>query len=300
MKKSKNCLIYKMLVTAIILLPAFVNAQETTATTEPAPEKEYIRAVFENGAVINNQTTQNVGKKSLDFMLQHRFGIIENDDDLFGLFAPANIRMGLNYGFTDRLSVGLGATKNKMQYDFQGKYNILRQTKGKGMPVTVAYYGDMAKSSKPSDDFKNTEGEYKNAYRFSYFHEIMISRKMNSKLSLQLAGTFSYFNLIDSAYGQHAFYGMAFAGRYKFSPQSSVVVDFGYPLNVSGIEEDYKPLPNLGIGYEVSTGSHQFQIFVCNADGIINQDINVYNRNDFFKGDIMLGFNITRQWGFNK
>ena len=168
------------------------------------------------------------------------------------------------------------------------------------MPVSVAYYGDIAKSAKPSDDFINSEGEYKYSNRFSYFHEIMIARKMNSKLTLQLAGTFSYFNLIDSVYGQHAFYGVNFTGRYKFSPQSSVVVDFGYPLNVSDINGDTKPLPNLGIGYEVSTGSHQFQVFVCNADGIINQDIAVYNRNDFFKGDILIGFNITRQWGFKK
>ena len=300
MKKIENHLIYKIAWIVIILLPAIVNAQDSTATTETKLEKEYARAAFENGVVINSQTTQNVGNKTLEFMIQHRFGLIENDDDLFGLFAPANIRMGINYGINERLSVGVGATKNKMQYDFQGKYNILRQTKGKGMPVSVAYFGDVARSANPEENFKNTEGEYKSAYRLSYFHELMIARKINSKLTLQLAGTFSYFNLIDSVYGQHEFFGVTFTGRYKFSPQSSIVVDFSYPLNVSGIDEDYEPLPNLGIGYEVSTGSHQFQVFVCNADGILNQDINVYNRNDFTKADFMLGFNITRQWGFKK
>ena len=100
------------------------------------------------------------------------------------------------------------------------------------------------------------------------------------------------------------------AGRYKFSPQSSAIVDFSFCANAWGettvtsadntVTETtiYYPKPNLGIGYELSTGSHQFQLFICNADAIIHQEIGVYNKNDFTNGDIMFGFNITRQWGF--
>jgi hypothetical protein len=148
------------------------------------------------------------------------------------------------------------------------------------------------------DNFLNQEGVYKSSNRLSYFHEIMVARKINSHISLQVAGTYTHFNIIDSLYGQHDFYGVSFVGKYKFSPQSSVVVDFDYMLNQSKLDESVKPKPNLGIGYELSTGSHQFQIFICNADAIINQETRVYNQNDFFKGDVMIGFNIMRQWGF--
>ncbi len=286
---------YPMLV-LLLVSSSFTFAQENSASQTPPP-KEYVKATFENGVVINNQTVENPGKKALDFMIQHRFGVIKDDKDLFGIFAPSNIRLGLTYGITDRLAVGIGATKNKLLYDFQGKYIILKQTKQKGIPVTVSYYGDVARSAQDKENFLNLEGNYKSTNKLSYFHELMVARKINSKVSLQLAGTYSHFNIIDSLYGQHDFYGISFVGKYKFSPQSSVVVDFDYLLNVSDIDDVTRPKPNLSIGYEVSTGSHQFQVFVCTADAIINQENRVFNHNDFPQ-NILLGFNITREWSF--
>lgn len=294
---SKKLFSVKSLVLAFVFAPAFLFAQENSDA--PAkPVKEFVKGTFENGVVINNQTVENLGKKSLDFMIQHRFGVIKDDKDLFGLFAPSNIRIGLTYGITKDLSVGIGATKNRYLFDLQGKYVIFRQTKKTGTPVTVTYYVDVAKSAQEDDNFINSEGEFKTANKLSYFHELMIARKINNKISLQLAGTYSYYNIIESLYGQHEFYGVSFVGKYKFSPQSSLLIDFDYLLNVSDIPEDTRPQPNLGIGYEVSTGSHQFQIFICLADGIINQENRVFNHNKLSEQDFLLGFNITREWGF--
>src|SRR4051812_42287585 len=98
------------------LLPFIAMAQDSTDTQPTKPAKEYVRATFENAALINNQTVELNGDKSLEFMIQHRFGLIKNSDDLFGLYAPSNIRLGLSYGITKRISVGAGVTKNKMQY----------------------------------------------------------------------------------------------------------------------------------------------------------------------------------------
>jgi hypothetical protein len=300
MMNSKICLLKKCFTLSFLAAPLFLFAQEDPASQTTLPVKEYVRATFENGVAINNQTIENPGKKSLDFIIQHRFGVIKNEKDLFGFFAPSNIRLGLTYGITSRLAVGIGATKNKTLYDFQGKYIILKQTKEKGIPVSISYYGDVAKSAQDNDNFLNQEGNFKLANQVSYFHELMIARKINNKVSLQIAGTYSYFNIIDSAYGQHEFYGVSFVGKYKFSPQSSVIVDFDYLLNVSQIDEAIRPKPNLGIGYELSTGSHQFQVFVCTGDAIINQESRVFNHNDFTKKEVMFGFNITRQWSFNR
>ena len=183
-------------------------------------------------------------------------------------------------------------------YDFNAKYTIIKQAKSGGSPVTVSYFGNFAKATTADENWLDAEGEHKNIYKFSYFNELMVARKFSNKLSFQLAGTYSHYNIIDSVYGQHDFYGVSFVGKYKFSPQSSIHVDFDYLLNVSDINEDVRPKPNLGIGYEVSTGSHQFQVFVCTGGDIISQDYRVYNTNDFTKGDFLIGFNITRQWGF--
>jgi len=297
MKHSKKLLFRKRLTLAFAFFPAILFAQENSETPIKAP-KDFVKGTFENGVSINNQTVENLGKKNLDFMIQHRFGVIRDNKDLFGLFAPSNIRLGLTYGITKDLSVGIGATKNKYLFDFQGKYIIIRQTKKSGFPVTVVYYGDVAKSAQEDNNFINQDGNFKKTNKLSYFHELMIARKINSKISLQIAGTYSYFNILDSVYGQHEFYGASFVGKYKFSPQSSLLVDFDFPLNVSGIEKTTRPKPNLGIGYEVSTGSHQFQIFLCTPDGIINQVNRVFNVNEVSIKNLLLGFNITREWGF--
>lgn len=279
-------------------LPAILLAQENAESTPAKPAKEYVRSTFENAVLINNQTVMVNNHKSLDFMIQHRFGEIKNEKDLFGIYAPANIRLGLSYGITKRITIGLGVTKHKMLYDFQGKVNILKQTKGSGSPVSLVYFGDVARSAQDKDNFLNQENEFKGANKLSYFHELIIGRKLTSKISMQIAGTYSHQNIIDSVYGQHDFYGASFAGRYKFSPQSSFILDFDYLLNVSGIEKDFRPMPNLGIGYELSTGSHQFQVFVGTAKDIIDQEFRVFNVNDIAKPDLVVGFNITRQWGF--
>jgi hypothetical protein len=280
-----------------VFLPLASIAQETE-TAATAPAREFVKGTFENPVLINNQTNEVNGHKSLEFMIQHRFGVIKNADDLFGIYAPANIRLGLSYGITKRITLGLGVTKHKMLYDLNGKAALLRQTKGSGVPVSLTYYGCVARSAQAEDNFLNQENEFKAVNKLSYFHELIVARKFNSKISLQVAGTYSYFNIIDSAYGQHDFYGVSFAGRYKFSPQSSVLVDYDLLLNVSGIDEATRPKPNLSLGYEVSTGSHQFQVFLSTAQEIINQEYRAFNQNDIGNTDLVLGFNITRQWGF--
>ena len=296
MKSIIHKFITRWFILPALLLPAALIAQESETASKPA--KEFVRRTFENPVVINNQTTEVNGHKSLEFMIQHRFGLMKESDDLFGIYAPANIRLGLSYGITDRITVGLGVTKLKMLYDLNGKVALLRQAKENGSPVSVTYYGTVARSDQEKENFLNSENEFKSAYKLSYFHELIVGRKISSKLSLMLAGTYSHFNIIDSAYGQHDFYGVSFAGRYKFSPQSSVIVDFDYLLNVSDIDELIRPKPNLSIGYEVSTGSHQFQIFVATGTQIINQEYRVFNLHEISETDFVLGFNITREWSF--
>jgi hypothetical protein len=295
----------------------FHFAQDTQHPTTPVNKE--VKRTFENPVLINNQTVEGLGKKTLEFVIQHRFGTVNNEDDMYGLFGPANIRLGLTYGITKDLSAGIGATKNKHLYDLNWKYVLLRQTKPKGIPVTVTYYGDLAREAGAHTEFMNQDNTYKQTNRLSYFHELMVARKFNSHLSLQAAGTWSYYNMVDTASivdnnMEHSYLGASFIGRYQFSPQSSVIVEFDLPIttwstttitstgtstnNTMTTLKKYYPKPNPGIGYEVSTSGHQFQVFVCSASGIINQENRVYNQNAFFDKGILIGFNITRQWGF--
>ncbi len=294
--KLDNPLIKKSLLLFLLSTSTVVFAQEKmeVETPPPAPSNEPIKSTFENGVLINNQTAQGLSKNSLDFIIQHRFGLVKDHEDLYGLFAPSNIRFGLNYGVTKSLSVGAGVTKNKRLYDFQWKYIILKQTSPGGMPVTVTYFGNVTNSALPEANFNNQENKYKATDRLFYFNEIMVARKFSSHFSMQVAVTQAHVNIVDPLM-RHDVYGVSLAGKYKFSPQSSVLVEFDNPLTVHAIN---KQTSNLGVGYELSTGSHQFQIFISTADAINNSQILMYNQNDFTKKQFLIGFNIMRQWGF--
>ena len=288
----KKCLLL------VFLIPGAVFAQNATdsAANTPAekPTPQPVKNTFENAVIINNQTVEGEHAKNLDFVIQHRFGVMDNATDLWGFFAPSNIRLGLTYGITNRFSVGAGVTKNNYQVDLNWKYIFLKQTKGGEMPVTLAYYGNISRSMLGEDNFLNQTDKYQADDRLSYFNEIMIARKFNSKLSVQAAFTYSYFNLLDSGMA-NANLGASLAARYKVSPQGSIMLDYDYPITKATLNP---AKPNLGIGYEIATSGHTFQVFFTTADQISNQGQRVYNQNDLLKRQFLIGFNITRNWGF--
>jgi hypothetical protein len=296
MKKQTNLL--KLILLMLLVSPA-VLAQDD-ATTKPA--KEFVKSTYENPVLINNQTIETIHKKSLEMMIQHRFGVIESADDLFGIFGPSNIRFGLNYGFTNRLSVGLGATKEKELYSLDVKYAILKQSKKGGSPVSVTYFGSFDRSALPKTSFQVKDDarkdkdttKYEAMDRFSFFHELMVARKINKEISLQLGFTWSHVNLVDSGMN-HDVMGISFAGRYKFSPQSSIILEADMPLTTHDVNKNF---PNFGLGYEVATSGHAFQVFICVANNINNAHIMVFNNHDISEKQVLLGFNITRLWGF--
>ena len=300
----------KILSILLLAAPLMVFAQDAEEQPAVPSKPKPVSSTFENPLLINNQTVMATPAKTLDFVIEHRFGLIKNEEDLFGLYAPSNIRLGLTYGFHDRLAIGLGATKYKQLYDLNWKVPIVRQAKKGGSPVSVTYFGDVARSARRESNFLNEDGEYKVNNRYSFFNELMVAWKFKDNVSLQAAFTHSHINLVDTG-RIHTYYGLSFLGRYRFSPQSSIIAEFDAPLNHNSevtitypsdntvdVLTKYYPRTNLSLGLEVSTSSHQFQIFVCTADQIVNQEMRAFNRNDWTKREVLLGFNITRQWGF--
>ena len=226
-------------------------------------------------------------------LIQHRFGSMENGlSDFFGIYAPgANLRLGFNYSLLDNLMLGYGLTKKNMYSDFQAKYALLQQTRSGRIPVALTLYGNMAIDGRSEEVFGMN---YKFTNRFSYFGQVIVARKFTDWLSIQTQGSFTHYNSVEEQ-TDHDKIGVGVSGRIRFAAQSSFVFQYDYPFSVGGKSESE---PNLGFGYEASTSTHIFQIFVSNAQGILPQDNYMYNQNDFMEGELMFGFTITRLWGF--
>ena len=287
------------------MLSCFSGFAQEEATEEPAKERP-ARPAFESGLLFDGATTTLQPSKTLEMIIQHRFGTMDNGvKDLYGIWAPSNIRLGMNYSILNNLMVGIGTTKfNKMQ-DIQVKYNVLQQTRSNKIPVTISLYEVVGIDGSSDEKFGVN---YKFSNRFNYFTQIIISRRFNDMFSLQIAPGFTHYNSVDSTL-DHDRLSFSFAGRVKFSPQSSLVIGADIPLRVQGISEHSKDfnktnanwnqlLPNINIGYEVSTSTHAFHLYLASGQGILPQENIMFNKNDFFSKGILIGLNITRLWSF--
>ena len=283
---------YKILLLVFLILPLFAFSQDKDKDTIVKEKLE--RPAFESSFIIDNPTNVLFSKNALEVTMQHRFGVINTDDnDLAGFWGKSNIRIGLSYALHERVTVGFGTTKDKRLQDFNWKAAIFRQTRSNKVPVSVSYYGNFTVDMRDADNF------FVEQHRYSYFNQLVIARRFSPNVSLQLAPSVSHFNLVGTGMENDRI-AIAFGGRFKISPQTSLLFDYSQPITQF---EDPDPdvdlnLPGISLGVEFATSAHAFQLFITNQNGIVPQYNYMKTTNDFFNGDILFGFNITRIYNF--
>jgi hypothetical protein len=281
--------IFIVLTLSLFLTPLF--AQEESQTQE---KSKPVRFTFGTTILIDNQTVATPYKGGLELEIHHRFSIIENYHNLFGIQGSANTRIGLNYGITDRLMVGAGTTKDYKLQDIQWKYLILQQTEDNSMPVSFSYYGNIVADLRKEEEFGPADS-YRDIHRLSYFTQLIVARKINEMFSVQLAPTMVYFNSVpiysDTTGYKNLNLGFSAGARANLFGAHSIILEYDQLLTKQDLDE--QPKPNLSLGWEINTATHTFQIFVTNYNQIISQRNLVFNTNDFTKGDYLVGFNIT-------
>ena len=289
----------KKLLINFLLLLFITGSVFAQGTTKEKKKNTPVSFPWDSELLIDNQTTLIPPAKTLECIIQHRFGMINKNgfSDLFGLYAPgANIRIGINYTPVKKLTIGYGLTKKNMYSDFQVKWVLLQQTRSNSVPVAIAVFGDFAIDGRSNRSFGTT---YKFIDRFSYFSQLIVSRKFSEWLSLEITGSFTHYNMVASK-KNHDKIGVGVNGQIKFTPQSSVLFQYDAPLKIINNSKQSSGLSkaNFAFGYQVETSGHSFQIYFTTANGILPQDIYLNNQNDWRKGDFMLGFTITRLWNF--
>src|ERR1700688_5169810 len=95
-----------------------------------APNNGFVTGTFKALYIVNMKTIEAPAAGALNVEIQHRFGTINTGAyNLWGLDF-ATLRLGLDYGITDRLSVGIGRSSLDKVLDGSIKYKLLRQTDG--------------------------------------------------------------------------------------------------------------------------------------------------------------------------
>jgi hypothetical protein len=289
---------------------SYTIAQDSTSVETPA----FPVTTFESNFLVDDQTTVVFDKKTLDFAIQHKFGTMNDGiSNLWGIYAPAtNIRLALNYVPVKNLQIGAGISKENMMTDVSAKYSILQQTSDNKMPVSLAVYGVIGMDGRGAGSFDNdsvtdTKGESDRTMdkigfvdKMSYFTQVIVSRKFTEWLSLQAGASFTHYNMVGWD-ENHDLFGVHALGRIKISPQSALTFNYNQPLKIESISEqkempDYTP--TIALGWQISTFTHAFQIYVSNAPSMLPMENMMYNRAKFNKDGIAIGFTITRLWAF--
>jgi hypothetical protein len=280
----------------LFLSPLFAYAQDDLlgelekTTSAPA----YIAQTFKGSRLVNGHTVETTGTGTLEFIFAHRFGRINGGAyELFGL-DDAFVRIGLEYGITNNLSVGVGRNSVDKSIDSYLKYKVLRQSQS-GVPITVTAFGSAAYQTSPRKE--DVPEGFENTDRLAYTGQLLIARKFTSSFSLQLMPTIVHKNFVADNTGANDQVAIGVGGRIKVSRSVSLNAEYYYRVNPDAATP-YKDA--LGFAIDIETGGHVFQIVLTNTRGMIERAFITETDGDFFDGDIHLGFNVTRAFQLKK
>jgi len=288
----------KILVISIlffVLVLAKINAQNLDSLLnvelKASSEKEYVQATFKGTRIVLGQSIENKAHGELNFMISHHFGYVNSGIYEFYGLDHAEMRLGFEYGITDRLTVGIGRSSYNKVYDGSFKLKLLQQSTGtKAIPLSISLFSSMAAYS-----YHWPEPNRNNLFssRLSYAFELLIARKMNSRLSLQLTPSLIHRNLVKTSTDQNDVYSIGVGERMKLSKRFSLNAEYYYLLPGKTADDFYN---SFSLGIDIETGGHVFQIFLINSSAMLEQYFIPETAGSWAKGDISLGFNISRNF----
>ena len=268
-----------------------LQQQQAAQPTTP----EYVTATFKGTRIINGHSVENPGPGTLVFMISHRFGKLNDGAyNFFGL-DQATIRLGLEYGIGQRLAIGGGRSSLEKTFDGFVKYQALRQSRGAhAMPVSLTLLTSAAVGTLhvgPSEPERNT------ASRMTYAYQALLARKFSESLSVQLMPTLIHRNYVLTRRDENDVRAMGVAARQKLTKRLALTGEYYYLLP-GATATDFRNA--LGLGLDIETGGHVFQLHVTNAQGMIEKFFIPTIRGNFFGGDLYFGFNVSRAFALRR
>jgi hypothetical protein len=256
----------------------------------PPPAREPVLATFKGTRIINSQSVETPGQGTLIFLIQHRFGTLNSGAyNFFGL-DQAVLRLGFEYGLSDRLAVGVGRSSQEKTFDGFIKYRAIQQSTGPGaMPVSVTLLASSAITT-----LKFNEVNDRNlGSRVTYAYQALIARKFSPALSVQFMPTLVHRNYVATAPEQNDVYALGGALRQKLTKRTALTADYYY-LFPGNTATNFRNA--LGLGVDIETGGHVFQLHVTNSLGMTEKFFVPETTGKFFAGDLYFGFTVARNF----
>lgn len=265
-----------------------------SAAVAKKPKKERVYETFYGTRLINGHTIETNPKGSFVFIISHRFGRVNSGFFQFFGLDQSTVRFGFEYAILDKLMVGFGRSSNGAMWDGFVKYRFLEQTKGpRQVPLSMALLVGTALDGKKylySDHRKTPFSQ-----RMSYTYQLLIARKFTKWLSVQIMPTLVHQNFVPTKADKNLVFVPGIGARFKVSPSVAILGEYYFRV---GERPGNGYHNSAAIGVDINTGGHVFQIQLTNSQSMYENGFLRQTTGNVLKGDIHLGFNITRTWGF--
>ncbi|UFH53481.1 DUF5777 family beta-barrel protein [Spirosoma sp. KNUC1025] len=292
----------KLLLLALLTGPSAMAQTDLLAQFNKEPARRPVTATFKSTRLLNGHSVETIKAHHLDFRISHRFDRINKGiSELYGLDF-ATIRLGLEYGITDAVTLGIGRSSIEKNIDAYLKAKLVRQTLGThAFPVTVTALGTLALDPRSPQQ----GGEFKvYSERLTGTGHVLIARKFNESVSLQVTPT-AIFRPSPTAPSQtEVVPAVGVGGRFKVSKRVSINAEY-YWVDQNQLKSN-QPSPTfdpIALGIDLETGGHVFQLIFTNSFGMIEKQFLTQTGGSlggqFDKGDIHFGFSISRTFSFN-
>jgi hypothetical protein len=205
----------------------------------------------------------------------------------------------VDYGISDRVTIGINRTKGsgELRRMVNGllKIKLVSQNEDGSVPFTITTAGLFSISTMGKSEDPSQLNFFPEFYHRTITHaELMFSRKFGSAFSIQFTPALTHRNL--SAFQEeNDIISLGIATRIQLTKVFGVIFDGTYVISDFIISENGYYLP-WGVGLEMDTGGHVFQVNFTNATGIAATDYIPYTTSSWSKGEFRLGFTISRRF----
>ncbi|SRR6056297_2170455 len=261
------------------------------------------RTKHELNHLIYSPTPQTLPSGAFGLRASIRFGDIGGSaggyENFYGLDELQDSYLGINYGLSDRIQIGVSRSKGsgvqRQLVNGEIKLNILNQSDSTGgMPVSVGLsHVTTGALQLASNDPESMTYFGEAAHRLSFASQVIVSRQYSSFLHLQAIGGYQHRNIAPANESNGLFYAGG-AAQISLSGSLDLIFEGIYPISNSRSSElGYYPLYGGGLSYRTQCGD-QWVLELTNGRGLTPNDFIPYSQSDIRAGEVR--FSLT----FNK
>jgi hypothetical protein len=273
-------------------LPFYTSGQSLLdkLKKEPIDSVAYVLGTFKGTRISIGHSVETRKKNTLELSFMSRYWNVEQETSNAFVADRMCARFGLDYGLSDKLTLGFGAGVPNGIFDGYVKYRLAQQkTDQAGFPlgVTVVQAGTYRTRAIIGIERRTNFGD-----KLASTTQLLIARKFSRNFSLQISPTFIHRSSSISPLDDHNHFAIGFGGRYKVSPHVSIVSEYYYVANPLESVQTFGAFA-LGTNWQVKNLLLQFKMTnnqIFTEDGFITQTVRNFNTRD---GNFFFGFHAT-------